>query len=724
MLVIDNADDPSVDVSRFFPAGDRGHILVTSRNKECRYHQTVGYEELKEMDHEEAITLLLRAAGKDYMDPKLRDLARPIARTLGYLPLALDQAGAAIRQDICTLKTYLPLYNRHRRQIMGTRSIQGGEQYRYTVYSTWEVSFQMIGKLEKPASIDACEILQIFAFLHFQQVPARMLQKAWENSKRSGSTLPARSILSRLFDSLRSDAKKKTSCQLPRIMHQDGRSWDMIRFQKALSHLAQFSLITQDAENEGEITPTGEEFIARGKYSVHPLVHFWARDRLDKADQKIWFDVASTTLADSIDFTADATEHAYRRSLVPHIDALIDGEHAEPLVHAGVNNRELQRAFKLAKIYHEGGRWKSARELQEKVVDARIARLGPDHSVTLEAMTCLGETYWNSGFNGKAAEMQRRVLDTRTRLHGPEDAETLSATDKLADTYWLCGLMVEAEELGLKATNGMESTFGPVDIRTLTATLNLARVYKHTDRPERALELQSRVRAICEASHGLEHPSSLRAKMEVGVSYNDLGRHDEAEVLLQSVLQARERILGKEHAYTLWAANDLSKVYCAQGRAKEAEVLLAGVLDTAVRTLGRDHVGTRMTMSNVARAYSGQGRWIEAGATLNDLNNITMRKVNAGEVDPLHPDRVAILNALARNYSQQGRLVEAEKFFIEAIELTERKLGPENPRTLKLKSQLDKVQKSSSVPAAVETSTPQPSTSRTTQSGTTKSSTW
>ncbi|KAI9710441.1 MAG: hypothetical protein M1812_007409 [Candelaria pacifica] len=719
MLVIDNADDPSIDVSRFFPSGDRGHILVTSRNKECRYHQTVGSEELKEMDHEEAITLLLRAAGKDFTDQKFRDLAQPIAKTLGYLPLALDQAGATIRQDICTLKSYLPLYHRHRRQIMGTRSVQGGEQYRFTVYSTWEVSFQMIKKLDKPAAIDACEILQLFSFFHFQQVPARMLQKAWENSAQSRTASPAKSILSRLLNNLRRSSPQRTPLQLLRITNQGGRSWDMIRLQSALSILAQFSLLTLDAENEEDITPTGEAFTARGKYSMHPLVHFWARDRLDRIDQRIWFNIAATTLADSIDLTTEATEHAYRRSLIPHIDALVAGEHAEPLVDSETTDKGLQRAFKLARVYHEGGRWKDARDLQEKVVDARTSRLGLEDSETLEAMTSLGETYWNSGLNDKAADMQRQVLDTTIRLRGPEHAETLSAMDKLADTYWLCGLMADAEELGVKAMDGMESTFGPLDIRTLTAMLNLARVYNHTDHSDRALQLQCRVRAICEENYDLEHPLTLRAKMEVGMSYNNLGRYDDAEMLLQDVLRARERVFGEDHAYTLWAANDLSKVYCAQGRSKEAEVLLTSVLEMAIRTLGRDHVGTRMTMSNVARAYSGQGRWIEAGAMLYELNNLILRKIKIGEIDELHPDRMAVLNGLGRNYLQQGRLVEAENLLVEALQLTERKLGPENPRTIKLKSQLAKLQKSSSVPAAVADSKSQiPMSSKT------KSSTW
>ena len=46
LLIIDNADDPSIDVSESFPTGNRGSILLTSRNPECKLHATVGSCEL------------------------------------------------------------------------------------------------------------------------------------------------------------------------------------------------------------------------------------------------------------------------------------------------------------------------------------------------------------------------------------------------------------------------------------------------------------------------------------------------------------------------------------------------------------------------------------------------------------------------------------------------------------------------------------------------------
>ncbi len=687
MLIIDNADDPSVDVSRFFPSGDRGHILVTSRNSECRYHETVGYQELKEMNHEEADTLLLKAAGKDTTNSRLRRLARPITSTLGYLPLALDQAGATIRQNICTLETYLSLYHRQRRQIMSMRSIQGGEAYKYTVYSTWEVSFKMIQKLEKPAAVDACEILQIFAFLHFQQVPANVLQKAWENPSRPRVSAPSKSLISRFMQAFHLSEGPNSAPNPPRILFQEGPNWDTIRFQRALWILRQFSLIVKDADMDEDRTPTSGPR-SWGSYSMHPLVHFWARDRLSKEDQNLWFDVTTTVVADSISTHTDAAEYAYRRSLIPHIDCFFGGDHTEPLIGKGTPYRQTEKGIKLAQVYFEGGRFQSARELQEKVVEERTTLLGPDDPDTLQAMTSLGSSYWNIGLMDKAAEIQRSVMEARINTLGPNHPDTLKSIDKLADTYWLCGRMVEAQELGITAMAGMNEVFGPSDIITLTSTLNLARVYKHRGQFEKARELQARVQGVCMEKFGLENTLTLRASMELGTSYCDLGRLEEAEKLLQTVVLAKRRVLGKEHAYTLWALNDLAKIYCAQNRPVEAEEILVEVLEAAQRTLGREHIGTRMTMINLARAYSGQRRWLDTENLLNALQDILMRKINAKEVDPLHPDWLVLRQEMSRNYANQGRIIKAQKLLSELIPMMDKKLGPEHPRTQSTKKQL------------------------------------
>ena len=62
LLIVDNADDPNMDISTIFPVGNRGLVLVTTRNPHCIIHATVSSHELREMGQEEAVELFLRAA--------------------------------------------------------------------------------------------------------------------------------------------------------------------------------------------------------------------------------------------------------------------------------------------------------------------------------------------------------------------------------------------------------------------------------------------------------------------------------------------------------------------------------------------------------------------------------------------------------------------------------------------------------------------------------------
>jgi hypothetical protein len=87
-----------VDVLEFFPAGNRGLILVTTRNPDCRIHATVGSCKFGEMDPEEVVTLFLRAARvEDTAAEIVRKEAAAVAKTLGCLALAIVQAGAYVQ---------------------------------------------------------------------------------------------------------------------------------------------------------------------------------------------------------------------------------------------------------------------------------------------------------------------------------------------------------------------------------------------------------------------------------------------------------------------------------------------------------------------------------------------------------------------------------------------------------------------------------------------------
>ena len=320
LLVIDNADDADFDYARYFPLGAKGHILVTSRNPDCKVHATIGFEEFANLEEEDSITLLLRSAiVGDLHDLNARATARPIVQALGCLPLALIQAGASIRQNICSLEDYLNVFNSYKRKLFLNGVQQGQGSYRHTIFTTFEVSYNKIRSFTTDEAKEAIEILHVMAFLHFDQIPGALFEKAWEGFVSHRKLVTLSGVADRITQ-IPGDLVTLSSGyggwftmlaegRLPRIFSQTENSWDKLRFRKAIHLLRSYSLILQNVD--------------LGSYSMHPMVQFWARERLQGKAQKIWGNIASRVLAESITTISEDSELVYRRCLVPHIDSCL-----------------------------------------------------------------------------------------------------------------------------------------------------------------------------------------------------------------------------------------------------------------------------------------------------------------------------------------------------------------------------------------------------------------
>lgn len=160
LLIIDNADDPSTDISKFFPTGDRGAILITTRNPECRIHATVGSSELGEMSIIDAKEVFLRTAGLTSHDKKGDKLATTLlVAEMDCLSLAVDQAAAYVRNGLCSPGEYFEKYARIHKKVLKNHSIPASSDYEHTVHTTWEVSAEAIDKMSNETSRNAMELI-------------------------------------------------------------------------------------------------------------------------------------------------------------------------------------------------------------------------------------------------------------------------------------------------------------------------------------------------------------------------------------------------------------------------------------------------------------------------------------------------------------------------------------------------------------------------------------
>jgi hypothetical protein len=163
LLAFDNAPG-GTEISGYLPPGGRGHVLITSRNRHWReYAQPLVVEV---MARGEAIKFLLTRTGQTD-----EGAAHKLAEELGYLPLALAQAGAYIDQKETSLIEYLSLVQKH-----GTKVLPATDSYPGTLAATWDLSFQAV-RSHLPAAAD---LLNLCAFFAPDDIPLDMIVDAAE----------------------------------------------------------------------------------------------------------------------------------------------------------------------------------------------------------------------------------------------------------------------------------------------------------------------------------------------------------------------------------------------------------------------------------------------------------------------------------------------------------------------------------------------------------------
>ncbi|KAI4221929.1 MAG: hypothetical protein L6R40_008609 [Gallowayella cf. fulva] len=389
-LILDNADDPRLDISRYFPVGNRGVVLITTRNRHCEFHSTVGSCELGAMATDEAVTLLLRTAGADNIsDQSIRDAAESVVQTLGCLALAITQAGAVIRQGYCKMEEYRTLYSKHRKELLSQKAIQGGEDYRYTVYTTWEVSRQMIEEMSTETGQDALALLRMFSFLHYEGISEEIFNRVWRGlhkNRQSGWMI---------------------SHQLKMLLRQSDQEWNVYPLRAAISILRSFSLIDCD-KNE--------------LISVHPLVHSWTRDQMSASDEDAMWRQTTATIALSIPWTFETADYRFRQSMMPHIDACL-GFRKEGVFSLRSVGEDCQiMASNFALVYSEVGRRQEALQLTERVVEAKKRTLGEEHPDTLTSIHTL--VYMKTPQNTTNSYRQPSNSENELRIQHPNGRKT------------------------------------------------------------------------------------------------------------------------------------------------------------------------------------------------------------------------------------------------------------------------------------------------------------
>ncbi|MEU9060721.1 FxSxx-COOH system tetratricopeptide repeat protein [Streptomyces sp. NPDC048430] len=692
LLVFDNADDPE-RLSRYFPQGGSGHILVTSRNQSWSQHGDALPVDV--FLREESIEHLQRRA------PGLSDEdAAQVATAVGDLPLAVEQAAAWIAETATPIDTYLEQLAQQAPEVLALNQPAG---YPQPVAATWNISIERL-KERSPAAV---RLLQLCAFFAPEPISANLLysKEMIEALKPYDASLQEKLVLGRVIREIGRFALAKV---------------DQVSNSIQVHRLVQAVIRAQLSEEEQR----------EARHVVHRILAGARPDDDEPIDNPatwprfatIWPHLGPSDARNCKDpetrrLLIDRVRYLWKRGDVRTAGRL--GDELRDTWREMLGNQDLQYlylCFHLSNILRTRGRYVEAKELDEVTLGRQRAVLGPEHPHTYMTTSSLAIDLGLLGDYGKAIELATAAHEGFSQIFHDRHPRTLAAANNLALNLRSVGQYARAREIDQDVYDLRSEVLGPEHPYSLSSAISLARDLREVGRYEDSVGLLSRTYDAYKATLGRTYPTTLSAAKSLAVSLRRAGQLEDARRLTvatraryrakytaanpeslacdlnlasdlfaageavdardtaQEVVDQYMNVPGEHHPYTLAAQNNLGAYLAGTGAPLEAEKLLTRVVASMREVFGREHPNTLFCVMNLANATAARG----------DLELVleTERRVAGQLRDVLgahHPETLAMTSNLSVTLDAMGRKDEALSLRAETGDELARQLGDEHP---------------------------------------------
>ncbi len=484
LLVLDNAEEQD-DVKEYIPNTGTGHVIITSRNPV--WGGTAKGLKVKIMESKKAVEFLLKRSGKQ--DKKA---AAELAKELGYLPLAMEQAGAYMETTGQSLAGYLKLFREQCETLLGHSA--GCGDYGETVRTTWEISFNRV----KEKSAAAAELLNLCAFLAPEDIPLEIVKQGAEH-------LPT--------------ALKEVA-------------GNEVELDKAVAALIKYSLL----ERRDNLL------------SLHRLVQEVLRERLSEDERKAWAGRTCKLMDEIFPFDwNDPSTWEQSTSLLPHAQAAaVYAERLETVLgHVAhiLNN--------IGSLLHRQAAFKQALAAYQKALHLAEQEFGQDHKEVAAYANNLGEVLRNLGDLEGAKKHYERAIIIYEAAYGLDHQHVATSVNNLGIVLKDMGDYLAAKAHYERALRIDEAAFGPDNPAVARDLNNLGGVLAIMGELTGAKEHYERALKIDEAAYVPDHTAVAMYLNNLGSILENMGELKTAKEHYERALRIRRKFLVEDHPDTI-----------------------------------------------------------------------------------------------------------------------------------------------------------------------------
>lgn len=619
LLILDNADDPRVDYSAFFPPGTRGAVILTSRNVECGHaYGRDHWEQLEALDGPTAAGLLLQAARLS-QSARSREVALQVVETLSYHTLAIVLAGSYIAKGHCGLEAYPDLYRRQWRRTVAYANDQ--EKSRYgSVLATLEASMTLLENQQHEKYSDAIDMLHLLGCFSSSPMPVAMLQLAWR-----GMAYVGRSDTTTQIEVL----SKWQISAMPGLLSEDS---DTYRLTEASELLQNLSLIAVSGSVNDRIL------------SVHPLIHDWIWRRQQRQQmERSWVSAGSL-----LSLSLYHLDHPYPhdREFRIHIQSFVK-KRLEFGLWPALGFPRLQILYRCAEALDD----LRVDELALRCLEEIIHELGLDFNDIreehLQLCRLLARSLLRNGDSSGSVCIWKAIVSVEKTLQG-NDRERLASQHALAGAYESDGRAYKAVRMLEEVVRARNQNLPEVNMSRLASQHELARMYEATGQSFEAMPLLEHVVRVRESILAEDHPDRLASQHALAAIYAANRRIPEAITMLEHVVCVRDKMLEDDHPDRLASHHELARAYETDDQVEKAISLLENVVRIEGK-LADDHPDKLASQHVLARLYREHGS-VEQAIELFEHIVLERKRSNP----PEHPDRIASEHELTLSYEARS----------------------------------------------------------------------
>jgi len=542
LLVYDNVADPH-EIRDLRPSKG-AKLLITTRHPDWGGYATE--LEIDVLEPSEATEFLLRRT--DRTDSKG---AADLAATLGYLPLALDHAGAYVVSAAINFDEYTRRY-----QELITKAPKGS----LSTAATFDLAIKRAKELDENSE----KLLGVFCVLAPERIPLDLIGTSVISEHERDEAMGALFTMSLIRkDNLSGGGMAVSVHRLVRTA---------MRARLAAAKKLAYTLTTATAQ----------------------LISIFPREEL--MDPKLW-PLCDRLLPHALELSRDLDNRSkYTVTLLQAAGtflqergAYIQGEQAcrdgIALAEKLFGRKHVAYAVALhtfARTFHGHGRILEGEAACREAI--KIFGNRDDESLAI-VLDTLGGLLNECARNTEAELYHRRAISILRKKFGPQNRRIAGPLMNASSTLLDLGRFSEAEQLLREGITIASTTFGRESYFLVNANHNLATLLLTAGRAREAETIARDSIAETEKLYGRKHLSFALSLVTLAMTLRNTDRAPDAEPLLREAIEIIINTVGSEHVDLGFARASLSKLLATDGRQAEALEEVSQSLDIHNKSL-------------------------------------------------------------------------------------------------------------------------------------------